>query len=235
MQSCGFYSRAAAGIYEYVKHWGVALLTESCKHCFMGIFYGSSPPSSPRTNRKWVAGFNGREKKIKAGLSKRRGSGRTGTMLLLAASGLRTSASVTWQPTCCLDTTRASLFPLDQTGAGMKDSHLWTRGGGGGGWGCQQRYHSREWKREKAAAELLSLGSDWLWQTPHPLTAPPLSDLSTGIDLRPATNRENTQTSPQTFIFLLVPFNDHTNLDLHSSEEAALYIYTHKKKENRIK
>ena len=46
--------------------------------------------------------------------------------LLRAVSGLRTSVSVTWQRTCCLDTTRGFLFPLDQTGPGLKDSYLWT-------------------------------------------------------------------------------------------------------------
>ena len=50
--------------------------------------------------------------------------------LLHAVSGLRTSVSVTWQRTCCLDTTRCFLFPLDQTGPGLKDLYLWTGGGG---------------------------------------------------------------------------------------------------------
>ncbi len=50
--------------------------------------------------------------------------------LLHAVSGLRTSVSVTWQRTCCLDTTRCFLFPLDQTGPGLKDLYLWR-----GGWG----------------------------------------------------------------------------------------------------
>lgn len=46
--------------------------------------------------------------------------------LLRAVSGLRTSVSVTWQRTCCLDTTRCFLFPLHQTGPGLKDLYLWT-------------------------------------------------------------------------------------------------------------
>lgn len=47
--------------------------------------------------------------------------------LLHAVTGLRTSVSVTWQPTCCLDTTRCFLFPLDQTGPGLKDLYLLDR------------------------------------------------------------------------------------------------------------
>lgn len=49
--------------------------------------------------------------------------------LLHAVSGLRTSVSVTWQRTCCLDTTRCFLFLLDQTEPGLKDLYLWTGGG----------------------------------------------------------------------------------------------------------
>lgn len=49
--------------------------------------------------------------------------------LLHAVSGLRTSVSVTWQPTCCLDTTHCFLFPLAQTGLGLKDLYLLDKGG----------------------------------------------------------------------------------------------------------
>lgn len=38
-----------------------------------------------------------------------------------ALSALRTSVSVTWQPSCCLDTTCLSLFPQDQTAASREE------------------------------------------------------------------------------------------------------------------
>lgn len=37
-----------------------------------------------------------------------------------------------WQRTCCLDTTRCYLFPLDQTESGSKDLCLLGKGGEGG-------------------------------------------------------------------------------------------------------